>query len=150
MPLSSHCLILLLYCVCVFVGACLFMDELLFICRSKIMVSFLTPWDWVLLTVGHLFRDLTSFQRIPITQTPGKFNVNFRKYCLCIHWIFPFKNHSASPNWSFYCITSTKSCSDHISLLGRSWSLKSELCILQLFVMVNDIMDVPLLPHTRM
>ncbi len=44
-----------------------------------------------------------------------------------------------------------RSCSDHISLPGRCWSLKSELCILQLFVIVTDIMDAPLLPaSTRM
>lgn len=41
-------------------------------------------------------------------------------------------------------LRSTKSCSDHISLPGRSQSLKSQLCTLQLFVMVNDIMVMPL------
>lgn len=48
-------------------------------------------------------------------------------------------------------LLSMKSCSEHISLPGRSWSLKSELCIQQLFVTENDIMDLSLLPaSTRM
>lgn len=131
MLLSSHCLILLLYHECFCERMCLFTDELLSISASGLgMVSF------------------TNLCRLRKTKS-----LMWALAVLTKYFHLKTKKKTHTPKLCFLLLHSTS-----IEVLQWShqsswqiWSLKSELYILQLFVMLNDITDVILLPaSTRM
>lgn len=91
-----------LLCVC-FVGAC--------VCSWMSSPAFAGVRLWsafsVLLAVGSLFRDLTSFQRIQLLQeTEILGNILWISVkAMWIHCILPFKNQPTSLKLRFYCVT---------------------------------------------